>query len=88
MSTLYTKPLEFVQNATEWSTEDESLLELRGKSHFARTLYPMSEDTQKAWEALNYFLAIFGILVIWGLQKRRETNALSSYKKMLSTKFN
>ena len=88
MSTLYTKPLEFVQNATEWSTEDESLLELRGKSHFARTLYPMSEDTQKAWEVLNYFLAIFGILVIWGIQKRRETNTLSTYKKMLSGKFN
>ena len=83
MSTLYTKPLEFMQNAVDWSTEDESLLGLRGKSQFARTLYPMSEDTQKGWELFNYILAIIGLFFVWLWQRQRDRRDLRAQKTML-----
>ena len=83
MSTLYTKPLEFMQNAVDWSTEDESLLGLRGKSQFARTLYPMSEDTQKGWELFNYILAIIGLFFVWLWQRQRDKRDLRAQKTML-----
>jgi len=83
MSTLYTKPLEFMQNAVDWSTEDESLLGLRGKSQFARTLYPMSEDSQKGWELFNYILAIIGLLFVWLWQRQRDRRDLRTQKNLL-----
>ena len=83
MSTLYTKPLEFMQNAVEWSTEDSSLLGLRGKSQFARTLYPMSEETQKGWELFNYILALFGLFFVWVWQRQRDKKDLRKQKAML-----
>ena len=86
LNTLYTKPLEFMQNAVDWSTEDESLLGLRGKSQFARTLYPMAEDSQKGWEVFNYILAIFGLFFVWIWQRQRDRRDLRNRKALLGLK--
>ena len=83
LNTLYTKPLEFMQNAVDWSTEDESLLGLRGKSQFARTLYPMSEDNQRGWELFNYGLAIVGLFFVWVWQRGRERKDLRNQRALL-----
>lgn len=65
MGTIYTAPLTFLQNAVDWSLEDRSLLALRGRTHFARTLEPLDRERQQFWETLNYALAIAGLVVVW-----------------------
>ncbi|HEX5127398.1 MAG TPA: Gldg family protein, partial [Rhodocyclaceae bacterium] len=65
LNTLYTAPTSFMQNAVDWSLEDRSLLALRGRSHFARTLEPLDRDRQQFWEMLNYGLAIAGLVIVW-----------------------
>ncbi len=84
LSTLYTKSLEFVQNSTEWALEDQGLSSLRGRSQFARTLLPMSENEQQRWESANYFLALFGLLLVWFWRKRSFKSDQLKYKSILS----
>lgn len=77
MGTLYTKPIEFLQNAIDWTLEDQSLLSIRGRARFARTLEPMHQTWQMAVEYINYGLALIGLLAVWvwRRQVRRTTKA-------------
>jgi ABC-2 type transport system permease protein len=65
MGTGYFAPLQLVANSVDWSLEDRGLLEIRGRSHFARSLLPLSRDSQLFWEYLNYGLAFAGLLLVW-----------------------
>ena len=65
LGTLYTQPLQFLQNAIDWSLEDRGLLSIRSRAQFARTLVPMERSGQLFWEYLNYGLALLGLLVVW-----------------------
>lgn len=56
--TLYTKPVEFLQNAIDWSLEDPALLALRGRSRFAATLLPLSDGERRGWEYATYVLVL------------------------------
>ena len=84
LGTLYTKPLEFIQNAIEWSIEDQGLSSLRGRSQFARTLLPMSEIDQQKWEIANYILALFGLLTVWFWRRNSFKRDQIRYKKILT----
>jgi len=84
LGTLYTKPLEFIQNAVEWSIEDQGLSSLRGRSQFARTLLPMSESDQKKWEIINYILALIGLLIVWFWRRSSVKNDQIRYQKILT----
>ncbi len=84
LGTLYTKPLEFVQNAIEWSIEDQGLSSLRGRSQFARTLLPMSQEEQKKWEVANYILAIVGIFFVWLWRRNNFKRDQIRYKEILT----
>jgi ABC-2 type transport system permease protein len=68
----YTQPAEFVQNIVDWSLEDQSLLNIRGRGHFARTLAPMSRESQAFWEYLNYAIVLGGLGLVWFLNRRRR----------------
>ncbi|MFA7619288.1 MAG: Gldg family protein [Thiohalomonadaceae bacterium] len=70
LNTLYTKPLEFLQNAIDWSLEDRGLLALRGRTQLARTLDPLPEGRQAWWEWGNYAMAVLGLAIVW-LWRRR-----------------
>lgn len=70
LSTQYTKPIAFLQNAVDWSLEDRSLLALRGRTQLARTLVPMAESSQRAWEWGNYLLCLGALFLVW-LWRRR-----------------
>ncbi len=70
--TAYTKPVEFAQNAIDWSLEDQGLLSIRGREHFARTLPPLTSGAEQFWEYLNYGLALGGLALVWGLNRRRR----------------
>jgi ABC-2 type transport system permease protein len=65
LGTLYTKPIEFLQNVIDWSLEDPGLLALRGRTQFARTLEPLDEHHQRIWEYINYALALAGLALVW-----------------------
>jgi ABC-2 type transport system permease protein len=69
LNTLYTKPLEFLQNTIDWALEDPALLDLRGRTQLARTLEPLPEPQQRGWEIGNYILALIGVALVWGWRR-------------------
>ncbi len=70
LGTRYLFPVEFLQNAVDWSLEDRSLLALRGgRAQFSRILPPMDRSSQQFWEYLNYGLALTGLLLVWLLHR-------------------
>jgi ABC-2 type transport system permease protein len=69
LNTLYTKPVEFLQNAIDWALEDPALLALRGRTQLARTLQAMPEPSQRAWEIGNYVLAPAGLVLVWAWRR-------------------
>ncbi len=71
----YLNNLQFLQNAMDWSVEDEDLLSIRSRGTYARLLKPMEKDEQSFWEGLNYalaLLAVIGIGVVWNVRRRSE----------------
>ncbi len=84
MGTLYTKPLEFIQNAVEWTIEDQGLSSLRGRSQFARTLLPMTETEQQKWEIANYILVLIGLMLVWVWRRNVLKRDQIRYQKILS----
>ncbi|WP_185236292.1 Gldg family protein [Teredinibacter franksiae] len=80
----YVNPQQFVINAAEWSLEDEGLLSIRSRSHFNRTLPPLTDKERQFWEAVNYSLAVAGLLLIYlYVHWRRRANE-SRYRQMLT----
>ncbi len=84
MGTIYTKPLEFMQNAVDWSLEDRGLLALRGRSQFARMLEPLGEADRMFWEYLNYGLALGGLLLVWGWRAYARRLDQARYQRILA----
>ncbi|GAB6042959.1 Gldg family protein [Endothiovibrio diazotrophicus] len=84
MSTLYTQPLAFLQNAIDWSLEDRGLLSLRGRTRLARTLDPLPEGQRRVWEYLNYGLALAGLIAVWGWRRRVAVADRRRYQRILA----
>jgi ABC-2 type transport system permease protein len=71
----YLNNLEFVQNAVDWSVEDEDLLSIRTRGTYARMLEPLEQGQQTMWEGMNYAVALVALGVIagvWNLRRRSE----------------
>lgn len=83
LSTRYTKPLAFIQNAVDWSLEDRSLLALRGRTQLARTLDPLPSGRQQLWESANYGVALLGLLAIWIWRRRVAVADQRRYQHIL-----
>ncbi len=83
LGTPYRKPAEFAQNLIDWSLEDQGLLGIRSRGHFARTLVPMQRSTEMFWEYLSYGLAIAGLVLVWALNRRRRRLAQGRYARIL-----
>ncbi len=79
----YRKPIAMIQNAIDWSLEDEALLSLRGKTQLARTLTPMSSNESRVIEYLNYFLAILGLFMVWLWRRKADTKEQLRQKQVL-----
>ena len=68
--------LQFLQNAVDWSAEDEELLGLRFQGSQTHLLKPLDEREQTLWEIANYGVALFALLIIggvWAIHQRSET---------------
>ncbi len=81
--TIYTGSLELMANIVDWAVEDQSLLGIRGRGHFNRTLDPMSEDQQRVWEYANYALALAGLAVVFVISWRRRIRRERAYAAQL-----
>jgi gliding motility-associated transport system permease protein/gliding motility-associatede transport system auxiliary component len=81
--TLYLNSIQLIENAIDWSLEDRGLLSIRGRGYFSRTLDPISRQQQFFWEYLNYGLALFGLLVIYLIYRRRRAKAQEHYLQLL-----
>ncbi len=71
----YLHNLQLLQNAVDWSVEDEDLLSIRSRGTYARLLEPLEKSEQSFWEGLNYalaLLAVLGIGVVWNVRQRSE----------------
>lgn len=84
LRTFYSKPMEFLQNAIDYSLEDRGLLALRGRTQFARTLLPLTERDQMLWEYLNYGLALAGLIVVWGWRRLVRRADRVRYQQILA----
>ena len=81
--TIYTRSLELMANLADWAVEDQSLLGIRSRSHFNRTLAPMAEEQQRIWEYANYILALVGLAVVFGISRRRQAARKLKYREQL-----
>jgi ABC-2 type transport system permease protein len=81
--TAYNKPTEFVQNIVEWSLEDQGLLSIRGREHFARTLTPLSRQAETFWEYLNYAVMLGGLAIVWLLNRQRRRRVSVRHRQLL-----
>ena len=82
--TLYTKPVELIQNAVDWSLEDRGLLALRGRGQYSRLLKPLDRREQMFWEYLNYALALAGLGLVYWLHRRSRMRRQEHYKAVMS----
>jgi len=82
--TVYTKPIELIQNAVEWSLEDRGLLALRGRGQYSRLLIPLSQDSRMTWEYLNYGAALAGLALVYLLHRRARRRRRQYYDAVLT----
>ncbi|MEA3275377.1 MAG: Gldg family protein [Pseudomonadota bacterium] len=81
---LYTKPVELIQNAVDWSLVDRGLLALRGHGQFSRLLMPLDREDQIFWEYLNYALALAGLALVYWLHRRSRAKRQRDYDLVMS----
>ena len=81
--TIYTNSIQLMANVVDWALEDESLLSIRSRGHFNRTLPPMAAQTQRVWEYANYALALIGVLIVFGVNRARRGARRTKYSAWL-----
>ncbi len=74
--TLYGNSVQMVANVVDWALEDQSLIGIRSRGNFNRTLPGMDTAEQTFLEYLNYALALAGVGLVWllfrGRMQRRQ----------------
>ena len=81
--TVYINSLQFMSNVVDWAVEDETLLGIRARGHFNRTLPPMDEGAQRVWEILNYALVLLGVVVVFLVNQARTARRRARYAEWL-----
>ncbi len=84
LGTRYTRQLELIENAIDWSLQDKRLLSIRSRAGFARTLLPMDHQTQLFWEWLNYALALLGLALVWLWRWQSARRRREQYQRVLA----
>ena len=83
--TLYDNSVQMLVNAVDWSLEDRTLLGIRARGNFNRTLPgDMSEDEQTFIEYLNYGLALLGIGVVYLVHRQQRARGRRIYRGWLA----
>lgn len=80
----YLNNLQLLANSVDWALADTSLLSIRSRGHFNRTLPPMERGTQLFWEYLNYGLAALALALIALAQRQRKKARERVYLQQLA----
>lgn len=83
LGTQYRLPIQLIANSIDWSLEDRDLLAIRGRGHFARTLYPIPELFEVVFEYANYGIAILSLGVVWIVRRSYRLRARKRYQEIL-----
>ncbi len=75
--------VQLVNNSLDWVTEDQGLLSIRGRGHYARTLIPLNLSSRMTLEYANYGLALFGLVLVYVIQRLLQQRNRSYYQKLL-----
>jgi len=79
----YLNTVQLLNNTIDWSLEDVSLLSIRSRGHFNRTLPPMERSTQLLYEYLNYGLVVILLILISIIQRWRIRSRNKVYQQLL-----
>lgn len=61
---IYSNSVLFVNSLIDWAVEDRSLLSIRARGHFNRTL-SVDAEAARGWERINYAAAVLGLLLVY-----------------------
>ncbi len=81
---IYSNSTQLMANIADWALEDQSLLSIRARGHFNRTLPPLEESAQITVELVNYALAVLGIALVFGIHRRRLAGQRERYRGWLA----
>jgi ABC-2 type transport system permease protein len=79
----YLNTLQMMANAIDWSMEDASLLSIRARGNYNRTLPPMEQKTQMVWEGLNYLFAALALLAVAVARRVHDNRRLAVYQTLV-----
>ncbi|MEQ8859499.1 MAG: Gldg family protein [Pseudomonadales bacterium] len=82
--TIYGNSVELMANVVDFSLEDRSLLDIRARGHFNRTLPPLEASQQVGLETLNYLLALGGVALVFLWHRRRVRRDEQRYRGWLA----
>ena len=82
--TLYGNSVQMMANVVDWSLEDQSLLSIRSRGHFNRTLPPLDRNEQAIIEYVNYGLALVGVALVFFAYRRRMQGARLKHERWLA----
>lgn len=83
LGTQYRMPVQLIANSIDWSLEDRDLLAIRGRGHFSRTLNPIPEVLEIAFEYANYGIALVSLGVVWIIRRSYRSRARKRYQDIL-----
>jgi ABC-2 type transport system permease protein len=75
--------LQLIENTLDWSLEDVGLLSIRSRGQYARTLVPLSRETQKIFEYVDYALVLVGLLLVIVCYRLRNRQIRQRYQLLL-----
>ena len=81
---IYNNTPQLLANIVDWTAEDRSLLAIRSRGHFNRTLPPLAESEQRAVEILNYAFALIGIGAVFLIHRRRLSRMRGRYQNWMA----
>ena len=71
-------------NVVDWSVEDQSLIGIRSRGNFNRTLPPMEQSDQSVIEYLNYFVALLSVIGVMLYFRARQNRKIKEQKLWLN----
>ena len=80
----YLNGLQMLANAIDWSMEDASLLGIRARGNYNRSLPPMEQKTQMVWEGLNYLFAALALGLVALARRIHDKRRLAQYQAMVA----
>ena len=80
----YLNSLQLLANTVDWALEDSSLVSIRSRGQFSRTLPPMDQGARLFWEYLNYLLAAVALGIVALIRRQRQRARLRDYTQLLA----